>query len=144
MGRTLDYEFSYGEEVTITPRNYEFDFRYAENQKAHYALIEWRLQQEIIQLYYDAANEKGLGMAGLNFVGNAAYADEVTEADKDLVQVAQYEFIPWILTQCASVAEARRMLSNMKLMGNTLREQLPTAQLHWMIADKEECSLQNP
>ena len=23
MGRTLDYEFSYGEEITITPRNYE-------------------------------------------------------------------------------------------------------------------------
>ena len=29
MGRTLDYEFSYGEEVTITPRKYEFYFRYA-------------------------------------------------------------------------------------------------------------------
>ena len=26
MGRTLDYEFSYGEQITITPRNYEFDF----------------------------------------------------------------------------------------------------------------------
>lgn len=25
-------------------------------------------------LYYDAMNEKGLCMAGLNFVGNAAYA----------------------------------------------------------------------
>ena len=24
-------------------------------------------------LYYDAVNEKGLGMAGLNFVGNACY-----------------------------------------------------------------------
>ena len=79
------------------------------------------------------------GLVGLNFVGNAAYADEATEADKDLIQVAQYEFIPWILTQCASVAEARRMLSNMKLMGTPFSEQLPTAQLHWMIADKEEC-----
>ena len=39
MGRTLDYEFSYGEEVTITPRNYEFDFRYAGKSKTHYALI---------------------------------------------------------------------------------------------------------
>ncbi len=28
-------------------------------------------------LYYDAMNEKGLGMAGLNFVGNAAYAEPV-------------------------------------------------------------------
>ena len=27
MGRTLDYEFSYGDEFTITPRNYPFHFR---------------------------------------------------------------------------------------------------------------------
>ena len=101
MGRTLDYEFSYGEEVTITPRNYEFDFRYAGKAKTHYALI------------------------GMAFVAG----------DYPLY----YEFIPWILTQCASVAEARRMLSNMKLMGTPFSEQLPTAQLHWMIADKEEC-----
>ena len=121
MGRTLDYEFSYGEEVTITPRNYEFDFRYAGKSKTHYALIGMAFVAGDYPLYYDAANEKGLGMAGLNFVGNAAYADEVTEVDKDLIQVAQYEFIPWILTQCASVAEARRMLSNMKLMGTPLQ-----------------------
>lgn len=138
MGRTLDYEFSYGEEVTITPRNYEFDFRYAGKVKTHYALIGMAFVAGDYPLYYDAANEKGLGMAGLNFVGNAAYAEEVAETDKDLVQVAQYEFIPWILTQCASVAEARRMLSNMELMGTPFSEQLPTAQLHWMIADKEE------
>ena len=27
FGRTLDYEFSYGDDVTVTPRNYVFDFR---------------------------------------------------------------------------------------------------------------------
>lgn len=26
-------------------------------------------------LYYEAVNEKGLGMAGLNFVGNACYGE---------------------------------------------------------------------
>ena len=36
MGRTLDYEFSYGEQITITPRNYEFDFRFAGKIKSHY------------------------------------------------------------------------------------------------------------
>ena len=39
MGRTLDYEFSYGEQITITPRNYELDFRFAGKIKSHYALI---------------------------------------------------------------------------------------------------------
>ena len=28
MGRTLDYEFSYGEEITITPREFPFEFRH--------------------------------------------------------------------------------------------------------------------
>ena len=27
FGRTLDYEFSYGDEITVTPRNYPFYFR---------------------------------------------------------------------------------------------------------------------
>ena len=62
MGRTLDYEFSYGEEVTITPRNYEFDFRYAGKAKTHYALIGMAFVAGDYPLYYDAANEKGLGM----------------------------------------------------------------------------------
>ena len=138
MGRTLDYEFSYGEEVTITPRNYEFDFRYAGKAKTHYALIGMAFVAGDYPLYYDAANEKGLGMAGLNFVGNAAYADEATEADKDLVQVAQYEFIPWILTQSASVKEARELLGKMNLVGTPFNEKLPSAGLHWIIADKDE------
>lgn len=30
FGRTLDYEFSYGDEITITPRNYPFHFRHSD------------------------------------------------------------------------------------------------------------------
>ena len=32
IGRTLDYEFSYGEEITVTPRNYPFTFRHAQSE----------------------------------------------------------------------------------------------------------------
>ena len=39
FGRTLDYEFSYGDEVTITPRNYRFDFRHMGILESHYAII---------------------------------------------------------------------------------------------------------
>lgn len=28
FGRNLDYEFPYGEEVTVIPRNYPFHFRF--------------------------------------------------------------------------------------------------------------------
>ena len=132
MGRTLDYEFSYGDEITVTPRNYEFQFRHMGSVSSHYAMIGMAHVAEDYPLYYDAMNEKGLGMAGLNFVGNAVFQ----EVDDTRDNVAQFEFIPWILCQCATLEEAKKLLSRMNLVGTPFSPQLPTAQLHWLIADK--------
>lgn len=133
FGRTLDYEFSYGDEVTVTPRNFCFRFRHMGEVKTHYAMIGMAYVSDDYPLYYDAVNEKGLGMAGLNFVGNAKYQD-VQEGREN---VAQFEFIPWILSQCATVLEARKALEKMNLVGTPYSEKLPCASLHWMIADKD-------
>ena len=73
FGRTLDYEFSYGDEVTITPRNFPLHFREQGDINHHYAIIGMAHVTDNCPLYYDAINEKGLGMAGLNFVENAVY-----------------------------------------------------------------------
>ena len=121
IGRTLDYEFSYGEEVTVTPRNYEFDFRHAGKLRSHYAIIGMAFVADGYPLYYDGVNEKGLGMAGLNFVGNAAYEDAVPAGETDDVQVAQFEFIPWILGQCGSVTEARTRIEGMQTYGHAVQ-----------------------
>ncbi len=134
FGRTLDYEFSYGDEITITPRNYTFEFRHMENLPSHYAIIGMAHVAGDYPLYYDAVNEKGLGMAGLNFVGNAVY--NVVENGKE--NVAQFEFIPWILGKCATVQEAKDLLKKINLVKTPFSEMLPCAQLHWIIADKEE------
>lgn len=134
FGRTLDYEFSYGEEVTVTPRNYPFHFRYMGNMEHHYALIGMAHVEEDYPLYYDAVNERGLSMAGLNFVGNAVYKEEVSDRDN----VAVFELIHWVLGQCATVREARELLNRMNLVGTPFNQKLPTAQLHWIIADREE------
>ena len=132
MGRTLDYEFSYGDEITVTPRNYEFQFRHMGSVSSHYAMIGMAHVAGDYPLYYDAMNEKGLGMAGLNFVGNADFQ----EVDDTRDNVAQFEFIPWILCQCATLEEAKKLLSRMNLVGTPFSPQLPTAQLHWLIADE--------
>ena len=100
FGRTLDYEFSYGEEVVITPRNEPFPFRYMAEMPHHFAVIGMACVAQEYPLYYDAVNEKGLGMAGLNFVGNACYAASPAKG-KD--NIAVFEFIPWVLGQCATV-----------------------------------------
>lgn len=134
MGRTLDYEFSYGDEITITPRNYPFRFSCGKELSTHYAIIGMAHVANDYPLYYDAMNEKGLCMAGLNFVGNAVYQEEASDRDN----VAQYEFINWILSQCSSIKEVRSALSSMNLVGTQFNEQLPTAQLHWLIADEND------
>lgn len=132
FGRTLDYDFSYGEEVAITPRNFPFHFRHQDRMDNHYAMIGVAHIAGNCPLYYEAVNEKGLGMAGLNFVGNAVYGKAQPGRDN----VATFEFIPWILAQCATLTEARALLERISLTDTPFDEKLPPAQLHWMIADR--------
>lgn len=132
FGRTLDYDFSYGEEVAITPRNFPFHFRHQDRMDNHYAMIGIAHIAGNCPLYYEAVNEKGLGMAGLNFVGNAVYGKAQPGRDN----VATFEFIPWILAQCATLTEARALLERISLTDTPFDEKLPPAQLHWMIADR--------
>ncbi len=134
FGRTLDNEFLYNEEITVTPRKFPFCFTNGRRLSSHYALVGMAYICENYPLYYDAMNEKGLCMAGLNFVGNAHFGKEKENADN----VAVYEFIPWILCQCESVREAKRMLGKINLTDTSFNEKLPAAQLHWLIADKNE------
>ena len=134
FGRTLDYEFSYGDEVTVTPRNFPFSFRNGEVMKTHYAMIGMAFVAGDYPLYYDAVNEKGLGIAGLNFVGNAFYREATPEKDN----VAQFELIPWLLGQCDSVKSAKTLLNKINITNTPFSKELPLAQLHWLIADRNE------
>lgn len=134
FGRTLDYEFSYGDEVTITPRNFEFKFREVDDIKSHYAIIGMAFVTEDYPLYYDAINEKGLAIAGLNFVGNAHYKEKQEGKDN----VAQFELIPWILSQCSNVNQARNLIEKMNVLNTPFSDKLPLASLHWIISDSTQ------
>ncbi len=134
FGRTLDYDFSYGGEVVITPRKYPFSFRNMGVLETHYAMIGMALVEDDYPLYHEAVNEKGLGMAGLNFVDNAVFSDEMPGKDN----VATFEFIPWILSECATVREARKRMEKLNLTKESFSEKFPAAKLHWIIADRDE------
>ena len=71
FGRNLDYAIGYGETVTFTPRHYPFQLNGLGVLDQHYAILGMACVQNNYPLYYDAINEKGLCIAGLNFVGNA-------------------------------------------------------------------------
>lgn len=136
FGRNLDYEFSYNESVTVTPRNYKWSFRHAGTLNTHYAMIGMAFVQNNYPLYYDATNEKGLSMAGLNFPKYAHYF----EIKQNKSNVAPFEFIPYVLAQCKNVGEARKLIANVNLCAENFSEQLPASPLHWHIADSA-CSI---
>lgn len=134
FGRNLDYEFAYNQTVTVTPRNYVFHFRKMGELSEHYAMIGMAYVQNDYPLYYDATNEKGLSVAGLNFPYNAHYKDE----DEGMDNVTPFEFIPWLLGQCTTVGEVREKLDRLNMLNEDFSKELPLSTLHWMISDKNE------
>ena len=134
FGRTLDYDISYNETITITPRNFSFKFLKVDNMDTHYAMIGVATVVDEYPLYFDAVNEEGLGMAGLNFPENADYKPE----KKGMDNISPFEFIPWILGQCATVEEAKNLMANMNLVKINFSDSLPLAPLHWIISDREK------
>lgn len=134
FGRTLDYDCSFNEQVTITPRRFPLVFRHKFTSNVHYSMIGMAHIANSYPLYYDAVNEMGLAMAGLNFVNDTYY--NVKSEAKD--NIAQFEFIPWVLSDCASVKEAKKLLQNINITADPFNESLPVAKLHWLIADRQE------
>ncbi len=132
FGRNLDYESSYGEQVTITPRHFNYQFRFTK-VKAKYALIGMAHIYENYPLYYDAMNEKGLSIAGLNFVGNTKFY----EMDLNKENVAPFEFIPWLLCQCQDLKEVKEKLQQINLVNEAFNAYFPIASLHYMVSDHD-------
>ena len=99
----------------------------------HYAIIGIAYVADDYPLYYDATNEKGLSIAGLNFPENADYKPYTEDKDN----VTPFELIPWILGQCTTVTEAEALLKCINLLKENFSDKLPLSPLHWIIADKE-------
>jgi len=133
FGRNFDLDFEFEQNVLFTPRNFEIKRKNAPNIRAHYAIMGMGLCIEDFPLYYDAMNEKGLGMAGLNFPGYAEYngMDTIKE------NIATFELIPSVLGCAKNVSEAIKYLKNINITSVPFSEVYPVTPLHWMVADRE-------
>lgn len=134
FGRNLDLEHFFREVVTVTPRNYPFRFRRMGILSSHYAMIGMASVVDGYPLYYEATNEKGLSMAGLNFPGFAAYYPECDSKNN----VTPFELIPWILGKCANIEEALKALEQINLLNEPFSADIPLSPLHWIIADRNQ------
>ena len=121
FGRNLDLEHCFDESITVTPRNLPLPFRNANTINCHYAIIGVSTNANGYPLYYDAANEKGVAIAALNFPGNAYY---VVTDDKPYT-ISPFELIPWVLAQCANVNEAVELLKQTQLSNIPFSDEYP-------------------
>ena len=133
FGRNLDLEYHYAETVTIIGREFPLPFRCQKTITHHYAMIGMATVTDNYPLYYDAVNEHGLGMAALNFPGNAAYHPFDTKWDN----ITPFELVPWILGQCKTVTEADQLLKRINLVEMPFNSQFSLTPLHWFLADLE-------
>ena len=135
FGRTLDLEYSYDEEVIITPRKFCLGFLHEKSTNPHLAIIGVGCVADGKPLYYDAANEAGVAAAGLNFPGNAVYF----ERQDGFCNLASFEVIPFILSHCKSVKEAKALLKNVRITTDDFNKTLKSTPLHWIFADRTDC-----
>ena len=133
FGRNLDLETSFGEGVLVVPNNYILHFKNGDAINHHYAMIGIGIEVSGYPLYYDAINEKGLGMAGLNFPYYALY--KVKDGKKS---IASFEFIPFILSQAQSVEEAKSLIDKIAISNDAFSETMQPSPLHWLLGDREK------
>lgn len=140
FGRTLDLYYSLNERVAITPREYTFKMRFLNEIKNHYAIIGMACIKNNYPLYYDATNEMGLSVAGLNFPQNACYLTPT----HNKINLAPFELIPYLLCQYKDVNEVKKAVKNLCLVDIPFADDMPNTPLHFMVSDKQKSIVLEP
>lgn len=133
FGRNMDIDYSFGESVVNTPRNFPLSFKKTSSLEKHYAFIGTAAVIDNYPLYAEAMNENGLYIAALKFPENACYNETETNGK---INLAPYEIIPYVLSECRNITEALSLLSECQIIAVPFSEKLPLSPLHWHIADK--------
>ncbi|MDO5714393.1 MAG: choloylglycine hydrolase [Tissierellia bacterium] len=139
-GRNMDIEYSFGETLVITPRNYPWKWRKEKENNESFAVIGMATVMDGMPLYAEGANEKGLIMASLNFPGNAKYLD----VKENHINVTPFELIPYILTNYKTVKEVREIVDKINLFHEPFKPEVPLAPLHFIVTDQEDAIVLEP
>ncbi len=139
FGRNMDIDVPFGQSIVITPRNYQWDYKYQKPAIMKYAIIgmafDFKVGNKPYPMYAEATNEKGLSMAGLNFPGNAHYFEP--NSIEGAFQLTPYEFIPYVLSNFSNANEVEAWIknNNVILVNHPIVANIPLAPLHFIICD---------
>lgn len=132
FGRNLDLEYEIGEKITFVPRNFPLGFKIGKVFEHHFAMLGTAHIAGGYPLFYDGINEHGLFAAALNFPESAVYFPE----KEGMENVAAFEMIPFVLSLCSNIAEAKTLLKRVNVSSTDFSKVLKSTPLHWFFADK--------
>lgn len=138
FGRNLDWSYSYGEQIVITPINYQPQSPFNAIKKIKYPVIGMGIVVENTPLYFDCANNEGLAIAGLNFTNYTQYELEPIYTTP-IINITAYEFPLWVAATFKSVEELKQQLQYVAIINKSINDKFPTSYLHWIISDKKQC-----
>lgn len=142
FGRNMDIESRFGQQIVIVPRNFKYNKNHKIEFLQKYATIGmayvFNNSNFTYPLFAEAANEKGLAMAGLYFP-NSAYWFEPGSI-KDAFELTPSEIIPYFLSQYSTVKEVKEFIlkNNVVIVNIPISPQLPLTTLHYILTDKNE------
>jgi choloylglycine hydrolase len=134
FGRNLDWGFDYGETPIVVPRNYTWHSTHDGDQTTKTAITGMGIVQNGMPLFFDCANEDGLGVAGLSFAGYASYAEHPVDGKHN---IPTFEFPLWITTNFTTVDQAEIALKDTVLTNDPAGPNLPVSPMHWLIVDHD-------
>ncbi len=127
FGRNMDLEYDFGQRIVIVPRRFPLRKSVGGVSGEHYAFVGMAAVSEGYPLFADGMNEYGLCAAALNFPQYSVYTAQGG--------ISPYELIALVLSECQSVAEAKKLIADRGLNSIPFSGDVPLTPLHWHIAD---------
>lgn len=133
FGRNLDVPASYGQEVHIIPRKFDWlNVVTGETLTSKYACIGMAIVVDNHPLLFDGMNEKGLAGGGLNFTHFAKFDEAAIDGKTN---ISASDFLYWALANFEHLNELREALKTLVLTNIPFKPELPVSGLHWMFTD---------
>lgn len=135
FGRNMDFSYDIDPHIYIVPSGYEWNnvlnMRKIRNR---YRFIGIGQELEGLLGFFDGVNEMGFAAAALYFAGYARYNTGPENGQEE--SIASFEFLHYLLGNCANTEELKRLLKQVKITGLEDPVTRTVAPLHWIAADR--------
>lgn len=135
LGRNMDFSYTLQPHLYFVPENYRWTNTVTGREICNaYSFMGTGQEMDGVLGFFDGVNEHGFAAAALYFAGYARY--DTAMQSPSSVQVASYDFLHYILGQCASVEDLLAQMEHTYIIGMPDPLTQTVAPLHWIAADR--------